>query len=249
MPAPNVLVAEVPELAAELARRVRELAAPAIGQRRRFSLAIPGGTVAQAFLPVIAAAPIDWRRVDLFWCDERCVPPEDPASNYALAQSLWLGAAPTDAPRLHRLPAEKPDSVRAAASASLELERVTGTPPELDLVLLGVGEDGHVASLFPGHRAMEEDERWVVAVSDAPKPPPSRLTMTMPTLTRARSVCVAAFGVGKSEAMRSALENGRSTLPVARVIREARDAWVLLDPAAASRLVSRSLLLGISPPR
>jgi 6-phosphogluconolactonase len=233
------LVAAVPALAAEFARRANEFAAHAILQRGRFSLAIPGGSVAQAFLPVLAAAAIDWRGVDVFWCDERGVPPEDPASNYALARSLWLGAASADAPRVHRLAGEAPDASHAAAAAARELERSVGTPPVLDLVLLGVGEDGHVASLFPGHPALEERERWIVDIVDAPKPPPSRLTMTLPTLTGARNVCIAAFGAAKAGAMRAAIEDRRSVLPVARVIREAGDAWVFLDPAAASRLGGR----------
>ena len=242
------VVAAVAELAAEFARRLTATAMHAIDERGRFAFAVPGGSVARAFLPALAGAPIDWRRVDLFWCDERCVPPDDPESNFGVARSLWLGDAPDGAtPRVHPLygarrdasGAAAPDASQAATEATAEVARVLGSPPVLDLALLGVGEDGHVASLFPGHAALEETATPVIAIRDAPKPPPCRLTMTLPTLTRARSVCVAAFGATKSDVMRAALEDPGSPLPVARVVRGARDPWIFLDPAAASRLGRR----------
>lgn len=230
------VVAPVTELAVEFARRLAAAATRAIAERGRFAFAVPGGSVAEAFVPRLAMASIDWQRVDLFWCDERCVPPDDPASNYGLARLLWLGNVSAGAPRVHPLHGARGDASRAASAAVEEMERTLGSPPVLDLVLLGVGEDGHVASLFPMHPALEEKVTSVVAIQDAPKPPPCRLTMTLPTLTLARSVCVAAFGAAKSDVMRAALEEPRSTLPIARVLRGARDAWIFLDPAAASRL-------------
>lgn len=237
MAAPRLFVATVPELAREFARRAVEAGARAIGARGRFVLAIPGGSVATAFVPVLAAAPIDWRHVDLFWCDERCAAVDSPESNYGLAQALWLGTTPPGSPRVHRLSGEMPDPDQAAADSDREMELLLGAPPVLDLVLLGVGEDGHVASLFPGHSALEESARWVIAIDDAPKPPACRLTLTLPVLAHARAVCVAAFGASKSETMRAALEDPNSPLPVARVLRHSAEPTVFLDPAASSLLV------------
>jgi 6-phosphogluconolactonase len=223
-------------LARTFAARFAEQARAAIAARGRFSCALPGGSVAEAFFPVLASAPVAWGEVDFFWGDERAVGPADPDSNYALASRLLLAAVEAGPERVHRMAGESPDLEAAARAYAGEMLRVLGDPPRLDLIVLGVGPEGHVCSLFPGHRALAERGRWVAAVSDSPKPPPRRITLTLAALAQARALCVAAFGEAKAEAMRQALDVPDSPLPVALALRAAERALLLLDPPAASML-------------
>jgi 6-phosphogluconolactonase len=219
-------------LGAEITRLVRALSAG-----RGLSLAVSGGSVAATFFPRWAAeATFDWGSTDVFWADERAVPATDPESNYALARSLWLEAARAPAERVHRMPADGPDLISAARDYDEELRRVVGERPVLDLVLLGMGPDGHVASLFPGHVLLRETTRNVAAVVDSPKPPPRRLTLTVPVITAARAVVIGAFGAAKAGIVRHAIEDADSRLPAALVARGANRAVWLLDPGAASQL-------------
>jgi len=219
-------------LRAEIAQRVRARYAG-----RGLSIAVSGGSVAATFFPRWGAeATFDWASTDVFWADERAVPVTDPESNYALARSLWLDSARAPAARVHRMPADGPDLDSAAGAYDEELRRVLGERPILDLVLLGVGPDGHVASLFPGHALLGETERHVAAVVDSPKPPPRRMTLTLPVLTAARSVVIGAFGASKAGIVREAIEHAASQLPAALVARGAPRAVWLLDPGAASQL-------------
>lgn len=235
----ETLVDKVEFLAGALTRQFEEAAGRALGARRAFTVALPGGSVATTFFPGLARASVDWTRTDFFWGDERAVPPTDPDSNYRVARSLWLDPARVPEDRVHRMVGEAPDLAREAAAHAAALERVAGSPPRLDLVLLGVGPDGHVCSLFAGHPVLAERTRWVAVVEDSPKPPPRRLTLTLPVLAAADLVIVVALGRGKAEIIREALENPGSGLPVALVARQARRALFLLDPEAASLLRAR----------
>ncbi|MEP7345291.1 MAG: 6-phosphogluconolactonase [Gemmatimonadaceae bacterium] len=233
----DVVVGSAERLAADFTRLTSALAADAIRERRRFTLAIPGGSVVERLISFLPEAPIDWSRVDLFWCDERCVPPTDPESNFAAAQRYLLNPIAPPGPRVYRMRGEDEDQVLAARLYATELESTLGTPPRLDLVVLGVGEDGHVCSLFPGHRALNELVDWVVVEPASPKPPPVRLTMTLPMIAAARHVVAAAFGSAKAPVVREALEDAEvSALPIALALRNAAWATVYLDDAAASML-------------
>jgi 6-phosphogluconolactonase len=200
----------------------------------RLSLALPGGSVADAFLPELALAPIDWRRIDLFWSDERAVPPDHPDSNFRLASERLLSRIVFDPIHVHRMKGEADDLDRAAADHEWDMRRVLGSPPRLDVVLLGVGPDGHVCSLFPSHPALAETTRFAVAVRDAPKPPPERLTLTLPALAGA-FIVLAAFGESKARAIADVLDNPASRLPAALAVRGASEALFLLDENAAGR--------------
>jgi 6-phosphogluconolactonase len=230
------VVADVVQLARLFAQRVEERCARAIALRGRFSLAIPGGSVADAFLPVLGNAGIDWQRVDLFWTDERAVPSDHPDSNHGLAMRLFSGDV-LSAVRVHRMRAER-DLDEASIEYAGALESVAGHPPSLDFVLLGIGSDGHVCSLFPGSPALDEAQRLVVPVEDAPKPPRRRITLTLPVLEGAEVVCAAAFGNAKSAAVRTALSGDDGGTPIARVRRRARAFWLFLDADAASDIGS-----------
>jgi 6-phosphogluconolactonase len=205
-------------------------------RRAGFTLAIPGGSAAEALLPGLAEAAVDWSRVDVFWCDERGVPPHHPDSNYGLARRLLLERVALQPERIHRMCADAEAIGKAAAEYDAELRRVCGAPPALDLALVGVGPDGHICSLFPGHRALEEKVRLVVQVAGAPKPPARRLTLTLPALAGARQLVASAFGSAKADVARRMLSEPASPLPAARALRAAARAVVLLDPPAAARL-------------
>jgi 6-phosphogluconolactonase len=189
--------------------------------------------VAEAFLPARADADVDWPRVDVFWGDERAVSPDHIDSNYGLARRALLGRV---TPRVHRMPGEAADLGAAAAGYESEMRSVLGEPPRLDLLLLGMGADGHVCSLFPGHPALGEASRWVVAVEDSPKPPPARITLTLPALALADLLVVAAFGSAKADAVRQSLRDPDSNLPVALAVRQAARVLFLLDEGAAGAL-------------
>lgn len=233
---PEILIALRDELVARLADDFRAEAARAMTRCGSFAVALPGGSVAVHAFPALAALPLDWSRVHFFWSDERAVPPSDPESNYAIARASWFDPAHVPAAAIHRMPADGPDLVAAARDHAAELSRRLGAPPRLDYALLGVGPDGHVASLFPGHPAATDDRQSVIAVPDSPKPPTRRLTLCLPVLAGAERVVVMALGDAKASAIRAALEEPDSPLPVARLLRAAARPLVLIDPGAASAL-------------
>jgi 6-phosphogluconolactonase len=231
----EVVVEEPTALVAPFILRVEQLAQRALAERGSFALALSGGSVAETLLPALAGANVDWARVDLFWGDERAVPPEHPDSNYGLARSLWLKTGGPPAERVHRMPADAPDLDAAARAYEARLVGRLGTPPSLDVALLGVGPDGHVCSLFPGHPLLQEEVRFVAPIEDSPKPPPKRLTLTLAALAAVRLLVVGAFGASKAAVVREALERPSSDLPLSLSLRRARRSLLLLDPAAAGR--------------
>jgi 6-phosphogluconolactonase len=234
------LIVDKPEaLVATLARRFEDEARGVLQMRASASVVLTGGSVATMFFPALARTGVDWSRVDFFWGDERAVPPDDPESNFGAARRLWLEPAGVPADRTHRMPADTLDLDAAARAYEADLTAAIGAPARPDLVLLGAGPDGHVCSLFPGHAALAETTRQVLAVRDSPKPPPARLTLTLPVLTGAGLVVVAALGDSKAAAVREALQDPDSPLPLAQVVRRASRALVLLDSAAASLLAAR----------
>ena len=237
---PEVYVSNLPSITQRLADEVSDAASQAIAERGLFSIALAGGSVASECFPALAVLPLDWNRVHFFWSDERAVPASDPESNYGLAARLWLRPAAVPDLSVHRMPADAADLVEAADAYASELTRVLGASPMLDLVLLGMGPDGHVASLFPGHALLGERTRLVAAVTDSPKPPPRRLTLTLPVLARARRVMIAAFGASKADALGEALDQRGAPLPVAQLLRLAANALVLADEAAGARLDRKS---------
>ena len=170
MSEPEVLVAPLGVLIERLALDVSREADRAYTTRNRFAIASPGGSI----VPALKAVSLDWARTHVFWVDERAVPPSSPDSNFGLARTIWLEPASALPAAIHRMPADDPDLSAAAASYGQEIRRVLGETPRLDVVVLGVGPDGHVASLFPSHGSLAEQHQLVIPIFDSPKPPPRR---------------------------------------------------------------------------
>jgi 6-phosphogluconolactonase len=233
---PDIVVDTPAALAQVFADRFAAEARAATAARGRFSCALPGGSVAETFFPVLAQVPVAWDKVEFFWGDERAVGPDDADSNYGLTKHLLLDRVRADARRVHRIVAEGGDLEAAARSYEHELISVLGDPPRIDLVVLGLGPEGHVCSLFPGHPLLRERVRRVAAITDSPKPPPRRVTFTLLPLELAGTIYVAGFGDSKAQAIRAAVEDATSEIPVAMAVRAARQAFILVDSAAASLL-------------
>jgi 6-phosphogluconolactonase len=238
------------------AEKIITLAAEAIGARGRFAWALAGGSTPRRLYSLLSSAPytgrVDWDRVYFFWGDERCVPPDHPDSNYGMARDAFLTAVHPPPNNLHRMPGEAEPSTGAAiyeATLRQVFARTFGGPspggfPRFDLVLLGMGNDGHTASLFPGTPALGEAQRWVVS-THVEQPVPFRLTLTLPVLNAAANVLFLVAGADKAERVAEVLappvglvDDEPSSLPSRRV-RPARGqlTW-LLDAPAASRLLT-----------
>lgn len=225
-------------IAREVVHLLALAASDAVLRRGIFSMAIPGGSVAEAVLPLLTEVDLPWHHVHLFWVDERAVPSTDSASNAGRARLLLANSHMHGVAFVHGIQGSDSDLDFAAEAYARVLVRVAGDPPILDLVLLGVGEDGHVASLFPGHDALTDTHSTVIVERNAPKEPPGRITLALPVLTNARETMIVAFGASKAAVMREALEDGTADTPVARVVREGARVMVMLDNDAASQLTS-----------
>jgi len=227
--------------AAALADGVAELfaarATEAVEERGKFRVALAGGTTPLAAYRRLAAPPwadvVPWASVEVFFGDERAVGECDPDRNDAAARATLLSKVPVPPENVHPVPALAPDGAERY-EALLRERLATRAPavPAFDLVLLGLGPDGHTASLFPGHAALAETERLVVRVDGAPKPPPSRVTFTLPLLNAARAVVFVVSGREKREALGRVLAGDRS-LPAARVEPSEGERVFLVDRDAA----------------
>ncbi|HEV3097386.1 MAG TPA: 6-phosphogluconolactonase [Candidatus Dormibacteraeota bacterium] len=185
----------------------------AVAERGACYLALAGGDTPAGCYRRLAQPPfletLPWTRLFVYWSDERQVPLDDPASNYAMAKAALLDHVPIPADQVFPLVG---DPTRA-------LQRVPTNAagfPRFDIIHLGMGEDGHTASLFPGNDALNEQQAWVRAIHDAPKPPPDRLTLTLPVLNAARAVLFMVQGAGKRDALARVLRRDPA-LPASRV--------------------------------
>lgn len=218
----------LPEIAAE---RIATALSEAVRERGDASLALAGGTTPKACYRFLAGrADVPWQRISIFFGDERAVPPEDPDSNYRMAREALLDRVPIPEARIHRMQAEAPDREAAAAAYAALL------PEAIDVMVLGIGEDCHTASLFPGSPAVLDRTAAVLAVS-GPKPPPLRLTLGPRVLAAARVRIVLASGPGKAEAVRAALEGELDVLRFPAQL--VRDSLWIVDHDAASALAER----------
>jgi 6-phosphogluconolactonase len=227
--------------AAELARR----GTAAVAERGSFTLVLAGGSTPRMLYRHLAGmtepsrARVPWDRTHLFFGDERHVPPDDPDSNYRMAEEALI--AHVSAASVHRMRGEEPAAAVAAAAYEAELRaffHLRGAdepPPRFDLVLLGLGSDGHTASLFPGSAALDERRRWVVAPF-VERLGAHRITLTLPALNRARAVLFLVSGAQKAEALARVLAPAAGELPpAARVQPEGGELLWIVDRDAAAR--------------
>ncbi|HTU72751.1 MAG TPA: 6-phosphogluconolactonase [Trebonia sp.] len=247
--APEVLVhADGSLLAKAAAARLVTRLADALAAAGRAHLVLTGGGIGTAVLAELATAPardaVDWRAVDFWWGDERFLPAGDPDRNETGARAALLDQIDVDPARVHPVPGpdgpdgDDPDATAARYAAELAAATgpAGGSPvPAFDVLMLGVGPEGHIASLFPGQPAVHDD-RPVVAVRDSPKPPPTRISLTFPSIQAAREVWIIASGAEKSDAIAQALAGASpQELPAAGGRGQQRTLY-LLDATAAAKV-------------
>ncbi len=194
-----------------------------INDQGRFAVALSGGSTPRPVHRLLCQEPycsdIPWANTHVFWVDERCVAETNPASNFGAAKEDFLDHIPISPSQIHPMPAAAvPED--GARQYEEELRESFGWDqsgfPSFDLVFLGIGQDGHTASLFPGHGALDERQRWVVAVKGE-NPNVSRLTMTLPVINRAREIVFLVSGKGKAPVMRAVFEESSTQLPAQRI--------------------------------
>jgi 6-phosphogluconolactonase len=242
----SVIVHADPDLLAQaVAARLIVSLLDAQNERGEADLVLTGGRVATAVYEAVAELPardaVDWSRVDIWWGDERFLPSGHPDRNETQARAALFGKLPLAPGRVHPMPAsdgpdgDDPEAAAARyADALMEAARPgTASLPIFDLLLLGIGEDGHVASVFPEHPAGYET-RPVSAVRGSPKPPPVRITLTLPAINTANEVWIIAAGPDKAGPVSMALKGaGAHQIPAAGVHGVSRTLWLLDRPAAA----------------
>ena len=245
MSVPEVVVHRDPlSLADAVAARLVTHIVEAQAARDVAHVVITGGGIGTAVLSSVGTSPardaVDWSRVHVWWGDERFLPTGDPDRNETLAREALLDVVPVR--HVHAVPGpDRVDTVLVSAQAYAEelaryAEPEAGTRvPGFDVLLLGVGEDAHVASLFPGSPGLQESERTVVPVTGSPKPPPVRVSLTVPAICAACEVWLVAAGGGKAPAVRLALDEraGAAQVPAAAVRGRRRTLWFLDEEAAA----------------
>ncbi len=225
-------------LSIAVAQQIAQLSAEAIRTRGRFTVAISGGSLPELAFPPLTADPhrqqIAWQAWHVFLADERCVPLDDEDSNYHLARPYLFDQVPIPASQIYPIdPTLTPQAM--AIAYQTQMQTVFGQNsawPVFDLILLGMGPDGHTASLFPNHPLLDEATRWVAEITDSPKPPPERITLTLPVLNYARQIIFVVTGRSKATAMRQIAAQPDS-LPAGRV-----------QPSAALWFVDEAALSG-----
>ncbi|TKY55988.1 6-phosphogluconolactonase 4 [Spatholobus suberectus] len=235
-------------LAVSLAYDIAQLSNKFTRERGAFSVVLSGGSLIKYLRKLVEPPYIDsieWSKWHVFWVDERVVPKDHLESNYKLAYDGFLSKVPI--PPVHvyaiddALPADGAADVYETTLKRLVKSNVIVTStkgfPKFDLMLLGMGPDGHVASLFPGHPLLKEDQKWVTFLKDSPKPPPERITFTFPVINSSSNIAMVVTGEGKANAVYSALEDDERTdkLPAELVLPEGELKWYL-DVGAASKL-------------
>jgi 6-phosphogluconolactonase len=228
-----------PAVAEAAADRFVTSAQRAIDERGVFRVALSGGSTPKRVYPLLLEPrrrdAVEWEAVEFFWGDERAVPPDHPESNFGVAYGMLISQLPDVRPdRIHRMPAESPDLDAAALTYESELRLAFGArgdePPAFDLIWLGMGPDGHTASLFPASAGLEERRRWVIA-NFSPAQDAWRMTLTFPVLNAGRGVLFVVTGADKADALRE-IRAGGSDLPATGVDGE-RVEWIV-DAAAAA---------------
>ncbi|HEU0176346.1 MAG TPA: 6-phosphogluconolactonase [Blastocatellia bacterium] len=238
-----LICSDAAELAREAARRFAELAEVFTNNAGRFTAALSGGSTPKAKFQILAEKPyadsLPWRSIYFFWGDERCVPPDHQDSNYRMANETLLSKVQIPRENIFRIPAEDEDHDRAAASYSDTVRTFFGEePPGLDLVFLGMGPDGHTASLFPGTAALRAGDRIAVA-NFVEKFQSWRITLTADSINRARNIIFLVAGPDKAPALKEVIEGPRNPEQYpSQLIQPSRGALLWMVDEAAANLLS-----------
>ncbi|XP_071732586.1 6-phosphogluconolactonase 3, chloroplastic-like [Rutidosis leptorrhynchoides] len=236
-------------LSVSLAKYTADLSEQFVKQKGSFTVVVSGGSLIKSLRKLVEAPyidSIDWSKWHMFWVDERVVPKDHPDSNYLLAYDGFLSKVPIPAGNVYAIN----DALSAEAAADdyetcikhLVHNRIINTSvatgmPKFDVMLLGMGPDGHVASLFPKHPLLEEKNKWVTFITESPKPPPERITFTLPVINSSANIALVVAGSAKAHPVHVTLGNGQDShvLPVQLVKPEGELTW-FLDKDAASKL-------------
>lgn len=246
MAQPLILIShDAEQMSQEAANQLTQLAQQQVRTSGRFSAALAGGSTPKRLYELLASEPyrsrIPWQSVYLFWGDERCVPPDHPESNFRMAHEALLSSVPIPQTNIHRILVDWADPEHAASLYEQTLREFfrlsAGAWPEFDLMLLGLGEEGHIASLFPHSPALRESHRFAVATTGG-RPNLPRVTLTLPVFNRARNLLWLVAGPGKASIVRAVLERGDrpEEVPAGRVTSASGATFWFLDRAAASLL-------------
>ena len=230
-----------PALASAVAGELLVRLADVQAQGREPRITLTGGTIADAVhrevARLTATAEVDWSRVEIWWGDERFVAPDSADRNARQARAAFLSAVGLDPAKVHEMPSTSDVADLEAGADAYEAALASLGEDAFDITMLGVGPDGHVASLFPGYPQLDVEDRLVVAVTDSPKPPPERISLTFPALNRSRAVWFLVSGAEKAPAVARALSDDADPhhTPAAAVHGSDETTW-FLDRAAASHL-------------
>jgi 6-phosphogluconolactonase len=234
------------ELAQEAARRFAEMAEAFTNDAGRFTVALSGGSTPKALFQILAEKPfadtLPWDSIYFFWGDERCVPPNHTESNYRMADETLLSKVPIPRENIYRIPAEDEDQTRAASSYSETLRKFfDGEPPTLDLVFLGMGADGHTASLFPHTTALRAGARIAVA-NYVEKFQSWRITLTADSINRARNISFLVAGADKAPALKEVIEGPRNPeLYPSQLIEPSQGSLLWMVDEAAANLLQKDM--------
>ena len=240
------IVADAEAMSKTAAKRLIEHISKSLYNHDFYSIALSGGSTPRRLYTLLADDPalraqIPWERIHFFWGDERHVPPDHPDSNYRMADIAMLSKAPIPATNIHRIRAEEPDADKAAADYEQDIRRffklASGQVPRFNCVLLGLGPDGHTASLFPGSPALKEHKRLVMA-NWVEKFQSHRITLTVPVINNSDLILFLVSGSGKADVLRMVLEGGEAPgrYPAQRIQPQHGNLLWLSDTGAASRL-------------
>lgn len=225
----------------ELCNDITQIANQSIKERGKFVVGLSGGSLAKYINTCLPKANTDWSRWRIYFCDERHVPHTDPECTYNVYKQGLFSKVNISVD--HVFPDNPDVSVEEAAKqyeCKLKAEFPGADLPAFDLLLLGMGPDGHTCSLFPGHPLMKESSCWVAPISDSPKPPSQRITLTLPVLNNARIVIFTSCGEGKQEMVRRILDD-REDLPATQVRPHHGQLYWYLDEGAAGLLQNKTL--------
>lgn len=225
------------------AQYIVHIAQESIAKQGHFTIALSGGSTPKKLYGMLGEEPyrsqIDWAHVDIFWSDERNVPPNNSESNYLMAQQVLLSKIPIPAEQVHRMPSEQEDRDAASLAYTIEMKNTFGTDdiPIFNLIQLGMGPEGHTASLFPHQPSLHEQQRLIMPVS-VPKPPPPRLTFTPRLLNGAEHILFLVTGAEKADAVQAVLEGDYQPdeYPAQIVQPTKGEVTWMLDTAAAAKL-------------